>query len=98
MKWAIIFSLLFWLPLAGFAQPVDWLERRMERLDERLGLTEEQKPKVEAILREQREKIQAVRQETRKRLKEVLTPEQLEKFERLHEERKKRWHRRFFQP
>lgn len=75
---------------AGFAQSgKDWM--KFGRLDEQLDLTEEQKPKVEAILKEQREKIRAVRKETRKRLKEVLTPEQIEKFERLGEEKRERW-------
>ncbi len=77
------------------------LEERLKRLEERLKLTPEQKPKVEAILREQREKTQAVRAETRERLREVLTPEQAKKFERLHEEKKERWRRlrqRFSRP
>ncbi|GAB6067558.1 hypothetical protein JCM13664_08760 [Methylothermus subterraneus] len=73
------------------------VEERLKRLEERLQLTPEQKPKVEAILKEQREKIQAVREETRSRLKSVLTPEQAEKFEDLHREKRERWRRRLHQ-
>jgi len=61
---------------------------------EELALTEEQKPKVQAILKEQREALQAARDKnagreemraiqakTHDKLKEVLTEEQMKKFE-----------------
>lgn len=93
-KWTIGAALLT-CSFAVFAQPgeadKDWMEWRLERLEKRLDLTAEQKPKVEAILREQRQKMRTVHEQTRERLKQVLTPEQAEKFERLREEKKERW-------
>ncbi len=76
---------------AVFSQPgeagKDWMEWRLERLD----LTAEQKPKVEAILKEQLEKMRAVHEEAQERLKQVLTPEQVEKLEAMRREKKERW-------
>ncbi len=92
-KWIVGVALLTG-SLAVFSQPgrdEDWIEWRLERLEKRLDLTAEQRPKVEAILKEQREKMQAVHRETGERLKQVLTLAQIEKFERLREERKARW-------
>ncbi len=91
---------------AVFSQPgeagKDWMEWRLERLEKRLNLTAEQKPKVEAILKEQREKMRAVHEETQEQLKQVLTPAQAEKFEAMRRERKERWRQhlrqRFSQP
>ncbi len=66
-----------------------------KRMADRLGLTPEQKPQVEAILKEQREAmqaarknnasktdIQAIRQKTHDRLAGVLNAEQMQKFEK----------------
>src|SRR5947199_10847817 len=63
-------------------------ERQLEAMTERLKLTDEQKPKVKAVLEdrdkkmqeipaeERREKGMAVRQATDKKLKEILTADQ----------------------
>jgi Spy/CpxP family protein refolding chaperone len=72
-------------------------------LADELGLTEEQRPKVQAILKEQREALQAARknsalrdemksiqQKTRERLAGVLTPEQMKKWEATAQQRKNR--------
>lgn len=87
---------------AVFSQPGEADKDWMWRLEKRLDLTAEQKPKVEAILKEQREKMRAVHAETRQRLKQVLTPEQAEKFEAMRREKKERWRQhlrqRFSQP
>lgn len=66
-----------------------------KRFGERLGLSEDQKPQVQSILKEEREKLQAARknnasrdemkaihQSTRDRLSSVLTSEQMQKFEK----------------
>ena len=63
------------------------VEQQMERLTEALKLTDEQKPKVEAVLKEsakkreelrdvpqdeRRDKAQAIREEQNKKMKEIL--------------------------
>jgi len=70
----------------------------MEQLNEALSLTDAQKPKVEAVLKdsakkreelrdvpqdERREKAQAIRQDMDKKMKEILTPEQYEKYQAM---------------
>lgn len=76
------------------------MKERFARMAEELKLTDEQKPKVEAVLKEQAEKMRALkdatpderrtegkalREEGAKKLKEILTPEQYEKFLKLRE-------------
>jgi len=73
-------------------------EQRLERLTTELTLTDAQKPKVKAVLEEtakkmqgvrdlpqdqRREKFQAAREEETKKLKEILTPEQFEKYQKM---------------
>ena len=48
------------------------LEQRMEKLTTALSLTDEQKPKVEKVMKE-----------TEKKMKEILTPDQFTKYEDL---------------
>lgn len=88
------------------------LLERVERARERLQLTDEQAPQVEAILRESAEKrravlekyplgesrlsprqartlkreLEAIRRDTRASLAEVLTPQQLEEYDRIQSE------------
>ncbi len=69
------------------------MENRMNRMEKQLGLTSDQKPKVEAILREQAEKFRQVHQETQQRLKEVLTAEQWEKLQAMQRKRMQQWRR-----
>jgi len=65
-----------------------------ERLERELGLSVEQKQRIDEIIRESRVEGEALREEmfprvhaqmerTRERIMEVLTPEQREKFEEL---------------
>ena len=79
------------------------VQERLDRMTEELKLTDEQKPKVKAVLeasdkkrqelfadssvpREQRrEKMQALMEEQNKKLKEILKPEQYEKWEKMRE-------------
>jgi Spy/CpxP family protein refolding chaperone len=76
----------------------DFVKQRMDRLTEELKLTDEQKPKVEALLKaqvekmrglrdatpeERREKMTANREEMAKKMKEILTAEQFEKYQKL---------------
>jgi hypothetical protein len=52
------------------------------RMAERLGLSQDQKVQVQAILKEQREASKALRQKTRDRLSTVLNAEQMQKLEK----------------
>jgi periplasmic protein CpxP/Spy len=82
---------------------VEAVKERLAKMAEELNLTAEQKTKVEAALKaqaeslrglkdatpeERREKGQAARKEMQKAMKEILTPEQYAKFEKLREERR----------
>ncbi len=82
------------------------VEQQVERMAKDLSLTDEQKPKVKAVLEdvnkkrqelrgtpreEQREKRQAIMDEQNKKLKEILTPDQLEKYKKMQEEMKKKY-------
>lgn len=77
--------------------------RAGERFLENLNLTEEQKPKVQAIMKEQREALQAARDkqatreemkaiqaQTNEKLKSVLTEEQMKKVENARGKMRKR--------
>lgn len=70
----------------------------MGRLAEKLGLDEQQKAKVDAIMQDHfervREQMQAMHESLRDDLAEVLTDEQLAKFDELHEQRRARFKER----
>ena len=84
------------------------IEQQMERLTKELTLTDEQKPKVEAVLKESqkkrqeifadtsmdrqqmREKMRPIMEEQNKKLKEILTPDQMEKYTKMQDEMKKK--------
>jgi len=74
------------------------VQERLDRMSNALALTDDQKPKVKAVLEEQaelmkglkdatpeerREKMTAARPEMDKKLKAILTPEQFEKFQTM---------------
>lgn len=81
----------------GFGHPMP-KEQFLEHFAERLQLSAEQKGKAGAIFEKQREKVSqlhsevfpkfdAIREETRIQIRELLNPEQLEQFDRMHDER-----------
>lgn len=83
------------VPLISLAAPSKqgdsgWSDkaRRLELLTKSLGLNEEQKAKVETIFDEEKLKLKALHQETRVRLQDVLSKEQMAKFEELHQQRR----------
>ena len=53
-----------------------------------LGLSVEQKAKVEEIVKEEHEKFKALHEEIHGKIKEVLTPEQQAKWEKMQSEHK----------
>jgi len=59
------------------------IEPRLERLSNELQLTADQKARLEAIFNEKHEKIRMIREETQSRIKDVLSEEQLEKWDEL---------------
>jgi periplasmic protein CpxP/Spy len=82
---------------------VEAAKERLAKIAAELELTAEQKTKVEAAFKaqaeamrgvkdatpeERREKGQAARKEMQKAMKEILTPEQYAKFEKMREERR----------
>jgi Spy/CpxP family protein refolding chaperone len=76
------------------------VEQRLEAMSTQLSLTDEQKPKVKAVLEETEKKMKDVPREERqtkmpeimaeqsKKLKEILTPDQQEKYKKMQEARK----------
>jgi Spy/CpxP family protein refolding chaperone len=80
-------------------------EQQLERLNTELKLTDAQKPKVKEVLEnsakqrqelrgvsqdERRDKMRSMMQDQNKKLKEILTPEQYEKYQKLMERRRQR--------
>ncbi len=74
------------------------IEQQMERLTTELKLTDEQKPKVKAVLEERnkkmqelsgvpreerRDKMRPIMEETNKKLEKILTPDQFKKYQEL---------------
>ena len=77
------------------------VQMRLDRMTEELKLTDEQKPKVKAVLEEtqkkmqelrdvpreeRRDKLTAIRENEDKKLKEILTSDQYSKWEKMREE------------
>lgn len=88
MRKILFIAAILALPLTAFAypgendygQPVD---HKLEHLNKLLQLSPEQKTKLEAIFKEQHEKFRAIHEESHSRMKEVLSPEQMQKMDDL---------------
>ena len=99
-KKIIILALALVLPLTAGTFPGDngSFERhhanKVERLTKNLNLTAEQKTKVEVIFKEQEGKFKIIHEETRKRLQEVLSKEQLTKFDEMKKQRHDKWQKK----
>jgi Spy/CpxP family protein refolding chaperone len=77
------------------------VEARLERMSTELNLTDEQKPKVKAVLEdtakkmqeipreERRDKMPALMEDQNKKLKEILTPDQYTKLQSMRQNAKK---------
>src|SRR3954463_400575 len=81
------------------------VEQRMERMTTELKLTDEQKPKVKAVLEEQSKKMQGlqdlsqdergtkmreIREDSNKKMKVILTADQYKQYEEMAQRRGKR--------
>lgn len=77
------------------------VEARLERMSTELNLTDDQKPKVKAVLEdtakkmqdipreERRDKMPALMEDQNKKLKEILTPDQYTKLQSMRQSGKK---------
>ncbi|MDC8445637.1 MAG: hypothetical protein LV471_06865 [Nitrosomonas sp.] len=85
------------LPLSVMAYPggkgdhEQYRAKKIERLDKELGLSEDQKAKVEALFKEHGDKHKALHQETQSQLQSILTPEQNAKLEEMKQRRHEKW-------
>lgn len=93
----VLASSLLFIPITGQAQQngsgVPDGKKGIERMSKELGLSAEQKSKVEvifneekkkveAIFTEEKQKLQLVQEETRSSLQGALTPEQMDKLDK----------------
>ena len=84
------------IPAAAWASSDDHRGRpdraeRMERMAQRLQLTDEQRAAMETLFEEQRAEREAMRDRMRSRMAEVRTPEQRTRMDEMREERRERW-------
>jgi periplasmic protein CpxP/Spy len=99
-KKIIILALALTLPLTAAAFPGGKCDfeghhaNRVEHLTKSLDLTAEQKTKMEALFKAQDEKLKIIHEETRSRLQEVLTKEQMTKFDELKKQRHDKWQKK----
>ena len=66
------------------------IEKRVERITERLNLSPEQADTLATVMREQAAKQQALREETRTRIDSILNDEQRAQAAEMREQRKER--------
>lgn len=72
-------------------------ESPMDRMADKLGLTEEQQSEIEAVLETQREKQTALQQETQQQINEILTEEQRQKLQEIQQQRQEEMRKRLEQ-
>jgi Spy/CpxP family protein refolding chaperone len=89
-KKILFLSLAMTLPVTAFAvsgqgHAESWHHhgRGVEQLSKALELTKDQQAKLEGIFSQQREKIQALHEESQAAIKQVLTTQQLARWEEL---------------
>ncbi len=63
----------------------DYKPKKVAHLAKKLGLNDDQKASVQAIMAEAKEHKMALRKATHEKIKAVLNEEQLEKFESMHQ-------------
>lgn len=66
-------------------------QHMIEKMDQELDLSDEQRSQVETLFKEQHAKHKALRDETRGKLNAILSDDQQTKLETLKAERKARW-------
>lgn len=66
------------------------MERRLARMQEKLGLTDDQVAQMKTVMTEQHAKKKALRDESKQRMTAIMTPEQAQQFEAMRAEHKGR--------
>lgn len=88
-------SIAILLPLAALAQPPEREgmdpERRLEKMQQELDLSEAQRESLAEIFAEHRTKMEALRAETEQQVNAVLDEQQQQKLEAMLEHRKERF-------
>jgi Spy/CpxP family protein refolding chaperone len=90
---------LFVFSVAALALPTDDemgtpQSHKLEWISKELQLTPDQASKVDVVLKEQHEKYRVMHEESSNRIKEILTPDQVTKWEKIkaeHQEKRKEW-------
>ena len=92
-------------PKKGGRRGMPTVEQRLDRMTTALTLTDDQKPKVKAVLEatskamqglsdlapdERRTKTQSIREDETKKIKAILTPDQVEKYTQMQQNMGKR--------
>lgn len=72
-------------------------ETPMDRMADKLGLSDKQQAEIEKIIQVQREKQIALRQETQRQINEVLTEEQRNKLKEIQQQRREQMRKRMEQ-
>lgn len=99
-KKLIVLALTLTMPVIAVAaaDKVDhaegWHVHRVEHLTKELGLSPEQKTKVEALFKEQEDKFKSIHEETQTRLKGLLSEEQNKKLDELRKRRHDKWQKK----
>lgn len=96
LKTLLLATTLF-LPLTVMAAPSEHeyglpADHHADHLAKELQLSAEQKAELEVIFKEQHEKFRAIHEESHARLKQLLSPEQLTKWEQLKQQRQEKHH------
>ena len=93
----IIIALAFTLPITAFAISDEKCTynghkgNRLERMTKNLGLTADQKAKLEPIFKQQGEKFKALHEETHTLVTQVLTKEQITKWDEMKKQHHDKW-------
>ncbi len=77
-------------PQAAFADWEKSVDKRVERMTEHLTLTPEQVTQVRSILEAEKEAIKQKKEESEHKIGAILTPEQLEKHNKMIEKMKEK--------
>ena len=70
------------------------MEHRLNRMKEKLGLTDDQISTIKTIMTEQQAGMKALREQGKEAINAVLTPEQVAKMEEMHSKRGEMHHQR----
>lgn len=96
-KSIIALALALALPVTVMAGPgekggyEDHHAARLEHMTQELGLSADQKTKLEGVFNDSREKFKAIHEQMKKQIEGILTKEQLAKYQELKKQRHEKW-------